>query len=80
MYYVRFHPRWNRKARRKGSAVREIRSKTMEHLKQDKCHIIRVSSINAKRQLSCRRLHGIRQPRWEMWSDKTFCPFCSMDL
>lgn len=80
MYFVRFHPRENRKARRKGSAWREMRSKTMEHLKQDKSHIIRVSSATAKRQRSCRGLHGIRQQRWETWSDKKFCPFCSVDL
>lgn len=80
MCFVRFHPRRNRKARRKGSAWSEIRSKTMEHLKQDMRHIIRVSSVNAKRQHSRRGLHGIRQQRWETWSDKKFCPFCSLGL
>jgi len=45
---VRFHPKWNREARRMGSAAMEIRSKTIEYLKKNKCHIIRVSSANAK--------------------------------
>lgn len=45
MYCVKFHPRWNRKARGKGSAGREIRSKTTEQLKQSKCHVTLVPSL-----------------------------------
>lgn len=52
----------------------------MGHLKQDKCHVIRVASLSVERHHGFGEIHGVKQPRWEKWSDKTFFPFCSLDL